>query len=124
MIFDGDCRFCTRWIHRWNQSTGDRVEYCPSQDSRVQEKFPELPSYIFNESVQFIETNGEVFSGAEAVFRSLAYSPKKWPLRLYQKSSLFAALTEAAYRLVARNRTFFSWLTRLVLGKEESPAKK
>ena len=43
MIFDGDCRFCSIWIRRWKSSTGDQVDYLPSQDPRIAAWFPELP---------------------------------------------------------------------------------
>ena len=33
MVFDGDCNFCTLWIRRWQQMTGDAVDYLPSQDA-------------------------------------------------------------------------------------------
>ena len=42
LIFDGDCNFCRRWILRWQQATGERVEYIPFQDPTVAQRFPEL----------------------------------------------------------------------------------
>ena len=69
LIFDGDCHFCRRWIERWRGLTGNAVEYAPSQE--VAERFPEIPLDAYEKAVQFIETDGTVFSGAEAVFRSL-----------------------------------------------------
>jgi predicted DCC family thiol-disulfide oxidoreductase YuxK len=115
MIFDGDCGFCRFWINRWKRVTVGFVDYVPSQELSVRQRFPELPERLFDESVQLIEADGRVFSGAEAVFRSLSYSPgKKWPLRLYQKVPLFAALTESVYRLIARNRPLFSRLSRFL----------
>lgn len=113
MFFDGDCAFCVRWIRRWQRYTGDRIDYAPSQDSVERAKFPELPDKIFDESVQLIQTDGKVFEGAEAVFRSLAIAGRqRWLLWLYEKIPGVAALTEWAYRFVARHRTFFSTLTR------------
>jgi len=73
MIYDGDCNFCKFWIVRWRETTGDRVEYIESQDPRVAEQFPELPRERFETSVQLIEPDGRVCSGAEAVFRALRY---------------------------------------------------
>jgi len=112
MVFDGDCNFCKKWIRRWQQITGNAVDYLPSQDPQIAKRFPEIPREHFQQSVQFIETSGKVFSGAEAVFRSLAKNPKwQWPLRFYQRSRFFAAVTECAYHFVARHRSFFSWLS-------------
>ncbi|HXI70184.1 MAG TPA: lipase maturation factor family protein [Verrucomicrobiae bacterium] len=118
MVFDGDCNFCTLWIRRWQQLTDDAVEYLPSQDASVTARFPEIPCERFATAVQLIEPDGAVYSGAEAVFRTLAKNPKwQWPLRTYENSPALANLTEWAYRLVAENRTFFSLLTRWCWGR-------
>ncbi len=115
MIYDGDCNFCKFWVRRWERSTAWRVDYMQSQEPLVAERFPELPRERFENSVQFIETDGRVYSGAEAVFRSLGYSwIRGWPLWLYQKVPGFAAVTEWGYLFVARHRTGFSRLTRLI----------
>src|ERR1035438_10402169 len=124
MVFDGDCNFCALWIRRWQQLTGDAVDYLPAQDPRIAEQFPEIPRNQFDTAVQLIETDGVVYSGAEAVFRTLAHNPKRcWPLHVYQASPAFSNITERAYRLVAGNRTFFSLLTRWLWGRHvEQPA--
>jgi len=112
MIYDGDCNFCKHWIVRWQKLTGDAVDYLPSQDQQVATRFPEISREQFDASVQFIETDGAVYSGAEAVFRSLAKNPRRrrfW--RWYRQSRVFAAVSEASYRFIARHRSFFSWLS-------------
>jgi predicted DCC family thiol-disulfide oxidoreductase YuxK len=117
MVFDGDCNFCTLWISRWKQTTGGSVDYLPAQDPRIATQFPEIPREQFDTAVQLIEPDGAVYFGAEAVFRTLAHSPKRhWPLRCYEKSALIAIISERVYRLVAENRKFFSLLTRWFLG--------
>ena len=94
LVFDGDCHFCTLWIRRWQQMTGDAVDYLPSQDAGVAAQFPEIPRAQFDTAVQFIATDGMVYSGADAVFRALACHPKRrWPLRAYQSSPAFAHVT-------------------------------
>src|SRR5271154_3437400 len=111
MVFDGDCNFCTLWIRRWQQITGDTVDYLPFQDSQIAVHFPEIPRDQFETSIQLIEGDGIVFSGAEAVFRALAKNPKhQWPLRYYKKSPAFTDFTEHAYKFVAKHRTFLSWI--------------
>lgn len=117
MIFDGDCHFCRRWIERWREMTCGRVDYATSQE--VGAVFPEIPSSAFEQAVQFVETDGRVFSGAEAVFRSLGYSRRGGALEwAYDRVPGFAPLTETAYGLVARNRTAASFATRLLWGKD------
>ena len=117
LVFDGDCNFCRRWIQRWQQSTGDSVEYLPFQDERVRERFPEIPRAQFEKAVQFIQADGRVFSGAEAVFRSQAGN-RGWPLWFYQHLSGAASVTETAYRFVAEHRMLFSRLTTLLWGSD------
>src|ERR1700722_12428025 len=119
LVFDGDCKFCGLWIHRWRQLTGDTVDYLPSQDPQIAARFPEIPPDQFQTSVQLIEPNGKVFSGAEAVFLALAENPKvEWPYRLYISSPLLADVTEGGYKFVTSHRTGFSHLTRLFWGRQ------
>jgi predicted DCC family thiol-disulfide oxidoreductase YuxK len=123
MVFDGDCNFCTLWIRRWQQMTGDAVDYLLLQDASMAARFPEIPREQFDAAIQFIETDGVVYSGAEAIFRALAKNPRRktW-LGLYQSFPSFTGATEWAYRLVASNRTFFSRLTRWFWGRHvEAP---
>ena len=117
MVYDGDCRFCTLWIQRWQQTTGERVDYLPFQDESIGERFPEIPRARFEKAVQLIETDGRVYSGAEAALRALAKNPaREWPLRSYERSPLFARVAERSYRFVAEHRSFFSGLTRIGYG--------
>jgi predicted DCC family thiol-disulfide oxidoreductase YuxK len=118
MVYDGECNFCLLWIRRWQQATGDEVDYLPFQDPRVAAQFPELLRSQFEAAVQLVEPEGTVFSGAEAVFRTLAHKPREhWLLDLYYHLPVFARVSEWAYRLVARNRTFFSAVSRLAWGQ-------
>jgi predicted DCC family thiol-disulfide oxidoreductase YuxK len=124
MVFDGDCNFCTLWIRRWQQMTGDIVDYIPSQDPKVTEQFREISREQFDASVQFIQRDGMVFTGAEAVFRALACNPhRQWPLHIFERSKAFASFAGRVYRFVAEHRQVFSVLTRLLWGKHvEKPA--
>ena len=103
LIWDGECGFCRRWIGRWRKVTGDRVTYEPYQSAAA--RFPQIPRERFAAAVHLIESDGQVSSGAEAAFRSLAYAPGHgaW-FTLYRRLPLFAALSEAGYRAVASRR--------------------
>ena len=122
MIYDGDCNFCKLWVHRWQHTTGDHLDYLPFQDPCVAARFPEVPRGQFETAVQLIEIDGRVYGGAEAVFRALAHNPHgDWLLDGYEHSHVFARVTEWGYRLVARHRGFFSALTRLAWGRHLDP---
>ncbi len=117
MLFDGDCHFCRRWVQRWNELTGKRVDYAAYQETL--EKFPELTREECARAVQLIETDGAVYRAAEAVFRSLKYAHGRgWLLSCYQKVPGFAALTETGYAVVAANRKAASAVTRLLWGAD------
>jgi len=105
LIFDGDCTFCRRWIARWQQVTGDRVDYLPAQDPQIAQRFPEIPAEAFTQSVQLVEPDGAVYSGAQAVFHARGHG------KLYDRVPGLAPVSEWAYRLVANNRRVFSALT-------------
>jgi predicted DCC family thiol-disulfide oxidoreductase YuxK len=108
MVYDGDCNFCSLWIRRWQQTTGDLLDYLPLQDPSVAARFPEVPRSQFETAVQLVEPDGCVYGGAEAVFRALAQNPhKRRMLDWYEHSRVFAHASEWGYRLVARHRRFF-----------------
>ena len=122
MIYDGDCNFCSLWIHHWQLTTGDHLDFLPFQDPQVAARFPELPRGQFESAVQLIQTDGAVYGGAEAVFRALAHNPHEaWLLDWYEHSPVFAHASEWGYGLVARHRGLFSVLTRVAWGRHIEP---
>jgi len=119
LIFDGDCHFCRFWVNRWRRTTGDKIDYLPSQSPSIRANYPEIPQEDFDRSVQYVEPDGTVYHGAEAVFRSLSVNPKKgWMLRWYYKVPGVRPVTEWWYRIVATNRSTFSALNRFFLEKK------
>ena len=117
VIYDADCDFCRFWIARWRHVTGERVDYISSQE--VGGQFPEIPHEHYQKAVQLVNPDGEVFCGAEAVFRAFAHNARRrWALELYQRLPGFAPITEAVYRFIAGHRKFFSALTRWGWGKQ------
>jgi predicted DCC family thiol-disulfide oxidoreductase YuxK len=116
VLYDGNCGFCRIWIQYWNQLTGNRVDYAPSQEAG--ERFSQIPRENFGQAVQLVMPEGEVISGARAVFGTLTYVPgMAWLLWLYNHLPGFAGVSEAFYRVIAGHRTFFYYLTRLTFGR-------
>ena len=120
MIFDGDCGFCRRWILRWQSLTGETIDYAPYQEAA--HRFPHIPKDDFAQAVHLIDADGKSYKGAEAVFRSLAYNPRRrWLLWLYNNLPGFAFTSDWAYGFVSRHRDGFSTL----LGhSKQSPRKE
>lgn len=120
LVYDGDCGFCRRWVARWKSLTGEAVSYVPA--ASYSPSHPEIKPEEFAGSVVLIE-DGRRFSGAEAVFRTLAHAPPRglW-LKAYRALPPFAWAAELFYRTVARRRVLFSRLTRLLWGESLEPA--
>ncbi|MCA1582819.1 MAG: lipase maturation factor family protein [Acidobacteria bacterium] len=114
VLFDGDCGFCRAWIARWEERTGDRVQYAPSQERGAE--FPEIPASDFTRSVQLVLPDGEVLSGARAVAKALDLAGTRWPLRVYHHVPLAAPASEAAYRVIAGHRNAASRVTKALWG--------
>jgi len=122
LIFDADCSFCRRWIAYWQQLTAERMAYEPSQTAA--KRYPQIDPNIFQNFVVFVEPDGSVSVGAEAVFRTLTYASgwRKWLFAAYRRVPGWAPLSEWFYALVARHRNFFSFLTRLFWGRSVEPS--
>ena len=120
MIWDGECHFCKRWIERWREITAGEVEYVTYQEAA--NRFPEIPIEQFKRAVAFIEPDGKAFFAAEAVYRSLRYrSSRRWLAWSYDRVPGFAAVSELAYKFIARHRGAGSAVTRLLWGNDVRP---
>ncbi len=119
LLYDGDCYFCRSWVARWKKTSQSLIEFRAYQEAG--HLFPEIPPKDFESAIQLIYSH-QRFSGAEAVFRTLAIGGKKWPLFLYQKIPFFKPVSEGIYRLIASHRGFFSRITRFLWGNHlENP---
>ncbi|MCZ6636244.1 MAG: lipase maturation factor family protein [bacterium] len=116
LLYDGNCGFCTLWVHRIRLAIPTEVRIAPSQD--VADQFPQIPPEAFEQSVQWIESDGQILSGAKAAFRFLKEAGhlgrSAW--WAYHHLPGFASLSEQAYAFVARNRELASTLTRWLWG--------
>jgi lipase maturation factor 1 len=120
MIWDGECLFCKMWIERWREITAGKVDYATYQQAASQ--VPEIPLDQFKRAMVFIEPDGKTFFAAEAVYRSLQYrSSRTWLAWSYDHFPAFAAISESAYKFVARHRSLGSSVTRMLWGKDVRP---
>ncbi|MFA7343481.1 MAG: lipase maturation factor family protein [Terrimicrobiaceae bacterium] len=121
LIYDGECRFCCRWIEAWKAITGDRVDYETSRNAVA--RFPEIAPGKFADAVQWVGADGRVCSGAEAVFSALATATwhGRMALGIYREVPALARVADALYDGVATHRSFFSLLTRMLWGNDVRP---
>lgn len=122
MIWDGKCGFCKYWIVRWKKLTDETIKYIPYQ--KIQHRITEIPKRAFQEKVRFIETDGRVFSGAHAVYRTLQYS-RRWTFlnSWYEGSGLFRRTSDSIYAFIAKNRPAFYNITKVLLGSKAHQVK-
>ena len=114
LLFDGDCGFCRMWVERFRQRTGEHVEYVAYQEAAA--RFPDIPRENLAHAIHLIEPDGHRSRAAEAAYRTLTYGDCRWLMWCYRIIPGFKACSEAAYRQIARHRSFFSRLTRFFWG--------
>ncbi len=120
LLYDGDCGFCRFWVARWRSVTRGVVDFAPAQ--REAARFPQIAPAATARAVQLVTPEGEVFSGAEAVFRVLAYAPEeRWKLSLYRRLPGFRPVSEWAYARIAAHRPLFSKLATFSIGRDSAP---
>jgi len=103
LIYDGECSFCIRCVEWLKIITKGRVECLPFQSSR--ERFPKILIGDCERSIHWVDIDGNMFEGAEAIFRTLACVPgKTWPLWIYENIPGFALIAECAYQIISKNR--------------------
>lgn len=109
LIYDGDCSFCISCVDRLKKITKGKVELLSFQSSR--ERFPEILIGDCERSIHWVDLNGNVFKGAEAIFRILAcVSDNAWMLWIYKHVPGFALVAEFVYQIVSKNRKFLGYI--------------
>lgn len=120
LIWDGECRFCRLWVERWRVLVANRADDTSFQ--QIADRFPEIPRKQFERAVVYIDASGNVFSGAEAIFRSMQFHfSRRWLAWSYDHVPGFAGVSEVAYRIVARHRRTSSAITGLLWGSDLRP---
>jgi lipase maturation factor 1 len=116
LVYDGDCAFCKLWIARWQEETGDAVDYAPLQEAAA--RFPQVAREEFERAVKLIAPDGSVWSGAAAVFYSLGAGGRPLNRWSYDHVPGFAAASEFAYEVIARHRDSALRVSWLLWGKD------
>jgi predicted DCC family thiol-disulfide oxidoreductase YuxK len=122
MLYDGGCAFCSRWVQRWRNSTGDAIDYQAFQDAAA--RFPQIPPDAPGKAVHLIEPDGRISRGAQAVFRAWALADHRcWTWRLYEKLVAFRFVSDRAYALVESHRNAADRIDRFLLGRQTQPTR-
>ena len=108
LIYDGECRFCCRWIKYWqNLFDLSSLEIVPFQELDKKHFKYDIGSEQFKKELYFIY-KGEIYKGAEAVFKLYHLNNRKSLYTLYKYLPGFSLISNLSYKTVAKNRRFFS----------------
>ena len=118
LIWDGKCGFCKYWVTRWQNMTGDSIEYRTFQQAAAD--FPDIPLKEFKKASRLIETDGSVYAGPDSAYRSYDYSSKKeYPYhRWYTQNATFRKLSDHGYNFIAKHRPAMFKLTKMMFGSD------
>jgi predicted DCC family thiol-disulfide oxidoreductase YuxK len=105
VLYDGDCRFCTRSARGIQRRFGRaRVALANFQEPGALEAYPRVTHEAAMKKMHVVLADGRVFAGAEAFARVLASVPfVGWLAYLYYVPGL-RQLADLAYSLVAKHR--------------------
>ena len=119
LIYDGECHFCRRCVYWVEARTPLALTSTPYQD--YPNIHPKIPISDLKKRVHFIDSDGELRVGAEAVFKLLNSIPAyQLPWTLYRFLPGFKQLSHFMYSLIANYRSFFSRLSKVL---EKTPAQ-
>ena len=105
LIYDGECNLCIRCVGLLRRVAKEQVEFLPFQSSR--EMIPQISINDCQRSIHCVDLKGNIFQGAEAIFRTLAcVRMGKWPLWMYKNAPGFSLVAEYAYKIVSKNRKY------------------
>lgn len=116
LVWDGQCGFCKYWKTRWEARTEGKIDFATYQE--VAENFPDIPLKEFKKASRLIETDGQIYAGPDSAYRSIYHTGNKFWHELYQNSSLFRSLSDHGYNHIAKNRSFYFKITKLLLGSD------
>lgn len=105
VVYDGECGLCRRSVEllrSWDRH--GRLELLPFQAADVMDRFPEVEAAEFRAAVQLIAPDGRRWSGADAIEKVLALTPRGRPIAWLFELPFARPIARRVYRWVARNR--------------------
>jgi predicted DCC family thiol-disulfide oxidoreductase YuxK len=105
VVYDGDCRVCTRLAHvldGWDRDR--RLEIVSSQTPGVPARFPWIPPGAYADALQLIAADGTTWQGAAAIEQLLNILPKGAAVSWLFKIPFVRGIADRFYKWFARNR--------------------
>lgn len=105
VVFDGDCKVCTRLsrvLRDWDR--GRELEVVSSQQPGVMARFPWIPAHAYADALQLVAADGTTWQGAAAIEQLLTVLPRGRLISWVFKVPFVRTLADRFYRWFARNR--------------------
>lgn len=121
LVYDGECRFCRRWVARLRRWAGQEIPSIASQD--LEPGAHGISCSDAERALQYMDATGVRHSAAAAVVECLAaHGAIHWPRWIYHHVPGAAVLLEWGYAQVARRRQALSRLESILAGPSDEPA--
>jgi predicted DCC family thiol-disulfide oxidoreductase YuxK len=105
VVFDGDCKVCTRLskvLRDWDRRR--ELEVVSSQQPGVMARFPWIPARAYADALQLVAADGTTWQGAAAIEQLLTVLPRGRLISWVFKVPFVRTLADRFYRWFARNR--------------------
>ena len=105
LVYDGDCRMCTRLtraLAEWDR--GRVISIVSYQTPGVPEQFPWIPAGAYEQAIQLVGPDAQTWQGAAAIEKLLDILPRGRAIAWVFRVPFVRTLADVVYRWVARNR--------------------
>jgi predicted DCC family thiol-disulfide oxidoreductase YuxK len=105
VVYDGDCKVCTRLagvLRKWDG--GRLLEVVSSQQAGVPARFPWIPAHAYAEALQLVAADGTTWQGAAAIEQLLTVLPRGKLIAWIFRIPFVRTIADRFYRWFARNR--------------------
>jgi len=107
LIYDGHCRFCVQHVSWLERLVNGAVRLQSYHDPGVFMRYPGLTPSQCERALQFVESDGRIYGGAEAIAATLLLRPALAVVGWLYYVPGIRQVADWSYHLVARNR--FDW---------------
>jgi predicted DCC family thiol-disulfide oxidoreductase YuxK len=104
VLYDGQCGFCTRWVHLWERTIAIRGFALKDLQSASAENLVLIPAEHLLDDIRVLTRDGKVVAGADAYLYVTRRIWWAWPFYAVFSLPGFNRILWWGYRGFARNR--------------------
>lgn len=104
VLYDGNCRICTRGAEQCRSLAGDKVDLRNFQDPTTLEGLPKISYDDLMDKMHVVSPTDKIFKGAAAIARVAALTPIIGPLAFLYWVPGIKQLADFGYTQIAKRR--------------------